>query len=403
MSVQPVTPSPSFSLAPRVPSPAALAAVTAWFEGNFDSRGDLGASVSIWQNGVEILSLSQGYCDRNRLKKWSGETLVPVWSATKGCAAVCALQALHAKGLPLESPVAEVWPEFAGGGKKRVTFAQLFSHRAGLCALDARVPITDYAGVIGALESQAPLWEPGARQGYHARTFGFLMDEVVRRITGAESLGSYFQQHFGAPLGLDFWIGLPSAHWERVSAVYPGKITAKTNQEFLKAFNAPGSMTQRAFASPEGLNAVSDFNRPETWAGGYASMGGVGSAHGLAKFYAMLAQGGKWHGVQIVPEQMVRQLQHSLSQGMDAVLCTQIAFSAGAMKDPLDTGAESHGKKIRRHFGPSLTAFGHPGAGGSLAFADPENGISFAYVMNQMEVGALPNEKAIGLVEALYQ
>lgn len=378
---------------------AALNSVTNWFEENFRQRGELGASVSIWQDGTEVLSLSEGYRDRARLKVWNEETLVPVWSATKGPAAVSCLHALNEAGLGLDCPVAQVWPEFARHGKSGLQFAHLLSHTAGLCALDEQVSITDYAAVIQALENQKPLWEPGTRQGYHARTFGFLLDEVVRRVTGAESIGAYFRQIIGDPLGLDFWIGLPSSHWEHVAAVYPGKLNINAgNQAFLKAFNASGSMTQRTFASPQGLNAVSEFNQPTTWAGGYASLGGVGSAQSLAKFYAMLAQRGRWEGKQIVPDFLVRQLEHTLSQEEDAVLCTPIAFAAGVMQDPLNL----EGGKLRRHFGPSLTAFGHPGAGGSLAFADPENGIAFAYVMNQMEVGALPSEKALGLVEALY-
>lgn len=382
-----------------------LAAVTAWFEENFRSRMELGASVSIWENGREVLSLGHGHCDRGRTRGWTPETLVPVWSATKGPAAVCALMALAEADLPLDCPVAEVWPEFVGGGKADMRFLHLFTHTAGLCALDERVPVFNYEAVIEALERQQPLWEPGTRQGYHARTFGFLMDEIVRRVTGAESLGDYFRQQIGDRMQLDFWIGLPRAQWERVSPVYPGKISiAGGDQPFLKAFNTPNSLTLRTFQSPFGLNAVSDFNQSETWARGYASMGGVGSARGLAKFYAMLASGGTWNGEQIVPAGVVGQLSTTICQNDDAVLCTPVAFAAGVMHDPLDPNpdSETHGQKLRRHYGSHARAFGHPGAGGSLAFADPDSGIAFAYVMNQMEVGALPGEKSLGMVDRLY-
>ncbi|MBL9129663.1 MAG: beta-lactamase family protein [Verrucomicrobiaceae bacterium] len=382
-----------------------LEAVTAWFEENFRSRWDLGASVSIWEHGCEVLSLGQGHCDRARTRTWNADTLVPVWSATKGPAAVCALMALAEADLPLDCPVAEVWPEFVGGGKADMRFLHLFTHTAGLCALDERVPIYNYEAVIEALERQRPLWEPGTRQGYHARTFGFLLDEIVRRITGLESLGEYFRQVIGDPLDLDFWIGLPQEQWERVSPIYPGKISiAGGDQPFLKAFNTPNSLTLRTFQSPFGLNAVSDFNQSETWARGYASMGGVGSASGLAKFYAMLAGGGKWKDAQIVPAVVLEQLSATICQNDDAVLCTPVSFAAGVMHDPLDQNPESEtrGQKLRRHYGSSERAFGHPGAGGSLAFADPDSGLAFAYVMNQMEVGALPGEKVLGMVERLY-
>jgi CubicO group peptidase (beta-lactamase class C family) len=386
------------------PAPHALADVTTWFEENFHTRGELGASVSIWQNGVEILNLSHGHMDRSRSRAWDVDTLAPVWSATKGPAAVCCLMALHEANLPLDCPVSEVWPEFVVGGKAAMTFAHLLSHTAGLCALDERVPIFNYEAVIDAIEQQTPLWEPGTKQGYHARTFGFLMDEIVRRITGLESLGEYFRETIGSPLGLDFWIGLPSAQHDRVACIYPGKISiAGGDQPFLKAFSTSGTLTQRTFGSPMGLNAVSDFNQPETWKAGYASMGGVGSARGLGQFYAMLAQGGTWNGREIVPASVVALLSEPLSQQDDSVLCTPIAFAAGVMQDPIHQDPEQPPGKMRQHFGPSLKAFGHPGAGGCLAFADPENAMSFAYVMNQMEVGALPGAKSIGLIERFYQ
>lgn len=384
-------------------SPANLQAVRAWFEESFRTRWEMGASVSIWHHGREVLSLANGHCDRARTRTWAADTLVPVWSATKGPAAVCCMLALEEAGIPLDCPVAEVWPEFIGGGKAGVNFLHLLSHTAALCALDQRAPIYNYDAVVEALERQRPLWEPGKRQGYHARTFGFLMDEVVRRLTEAESLGEYFREVFGSPMALDFWIGLPSAQWDRVSPVYPGKISiANSDQPFIKAFNTSGTLTQQTFTSPFGLNAVNDFNQSETWARGYASMGGVGSARGLAQFYSMLAQGGRWNGTQIVPESLTRHFEQTLSQENDLVLLTPIAFSTGMMQDPINEDPESDGGKLRQLYGPSRLAYGHPGAGGSLAFADPEHGIAFAYVMNQMEVGALPGERVQGLVRALY-
>lgn len=386
-------------------SPRQIAGVTAWFEESFRTRGELGASVSIWQHGREILSLGHGHCDRAGTRIWTEDTLVPVWSATKAPAAVCCLMALHEAGLPLDCPVGEIWPEFVGGGKVDMRFLHLLTHTAGLCALDERVPIFNYEAVVEALERQMPLWVPGEHQGYHARTFGFLMDEIVRRLTGAESLGQYFHEVFGRPMELDFWIGLPAEQFDRVSPIYPGKISiAAADQPFLKAFSTPNSLTIRTFQSPFGLNAVSDFNHGETWSRGYASMGGVGSARGLAKFYAMLADGGRWQGSEIVPQAVLQQLEDTICQNDDVVLHTPIAFSAGVMHDPIDRNPESqtHGQKLRQLYGPAARAYGHPGAGGSLAFADPENAIAFAYVMNQMETGALPGEKVRGLVDRLY-
>ncbi|MBX7208237.1 MAG: beta-lactamase family protein [Verrucomicrobiaceae bacterium] len=371
------------------------AAVTRCFEQNFRERGELGASLSVWKDGVEVLSLAHGHANRERTKPWTADTLVPVWSATKGPAAIACLMALHEAALPLDCPVAEVWPEFVTAGKADITFGHVLSHRAGLCVLDERAPMINYDAVVTAIERQAPLWPPGARQAYHARTFGFLIDEIVRRIIGAESLGEYFREIIGAPLTLDFWIGLPPEQRDRVASIYPGKVSIDTrDQAFLKAFNTSGSVTQRAFASPVGFGAVADLNKPEAWSAGFASMGGVGTASALGRFYSALAC-----GESIVPPAVVALAQEALSQADDAVLCLNTAFSAGLMKDPVDTET---GAKLRTLLGPSPQAFGHPGAGGSLAFADPEHKIAFAYVMNQMEVGVLPGEKALGLVEAVY-
>lgn len=375
-------------------------AVERWFHENFTLRGELGASVSVWGDGEEIINLGHGHANRERTRPWTPDTLVPVWSATKGPAAVACLMALHESGLPLSAPVVEVWPEFFLRGKEQITFAELLSHRAGLCALSLRVPIFAFESVVEALERQQPLWQGATVQAYHARTFGFLLDEIVRRITGADSLGHYFDEMFGRPLDLDFWIGLPPEQHARVATIYPGKMNISTgDQAFLKAYSTPGSVTHQAFASPVGLSAVQDFNQPHTWASGFASMGGVGSARALAKFYSVFANGGKWKGEQIIPTWIQRALSQPLSQAMDAVLCVPVAFSAGVMMDHVDPETN---EKTRQLFGPSFSAFGHPGAGGSLAFADPDTGISFAYVMNQMEVGVLPSERALGLVRALF-
>lgn len=373
-----------------------------WFDESFLERSELGASVSVWKDGQEVINMDHGFRDRNRQEPWTTDTLVPVWSATKGPAAASCLLALHDAKQDLEAPVRELWPEFAAGGKEEVTFLQVLSHTAGLCGLDQRTPIDDFEEVVAALERQSPLWEPGRGQGYHARTFGFLCDEIVRRASGAPSLGDYFRVMIADPMDLDFWIGLPEPQHYRVSPIYPGRISVEQqDQPFLKAFGSAGTMTHQAFHSLIGLNGVQEFNRPETWSHGYASMGGVGNASSLGQFYAMLAGGGSWKGRQILPPEVLTQAETRLTEvENDQVLHAAVAFSAGFMKDPMTPAHPD--RKLRHHFGPSLRAFGHPGAGGSLAFADPENGISFAYVMNQMEVGAFPGEKSLGIVDRLY-
>jgi len=365
-------------------------ALQAAFDANFQERGEIGAAVSIWRGEEEIVSLSGGFRDRERTQPWTPDTLIPIWSATKGVAALCALTALDEAGHDLEEPVASVWPELAGP-----SFAQLLSHQAGLAALEDPPAMDDYPAVIRALEQTArnPNWSLGSGHGYHPRTFGFLADELVRRLSGAESLPRYWRERFVGPLKLDLWLGLPPSEDHRVAEIIAARASTLTPQnEFYRAFANPDSLSRRAFASPRGGNAVADLRRPENWRPGYPSMGGLASARGLARFYALFTQDGILSGT-------VRRWAETLQvSGPDQVLLTGTAFSAGFMKDPVD----ETGRKLREIHGPSLRAFGHPGAGGSHAFADPEHGLSFAYVMNQMELGVLPNEKSVSLVRALY-
>jgi len=154
------------------------------FDDNFARRGELGAAVSVWQHGKPLVELHGGFRDSKRQQPWTVDTIVLFWSATKGLGSACLLHALQENAIRLDRHVAEFWPEFAQAGKNEITFAQLLSHQAGLSALDNTTDILDYDAVIAALEKQKPLWPPGTAHGYHARTFGFLIDECVRRITG---------------------------------------------------------------------------------------------------------------------------------------------------------------------------------------------------------------------------
>ncbi len=361
---------------------------------NFEKFGELGAAVSVWQDGKPVVDLYGGFCDARREKPWEADTLALVWSATKGIGSACALHVLQEHRINIDRRVAEFWPEFAQAGKKEITLAQLLSHQAGLCALDARVDILDYGAVIRALEIQKPLWPPGSAHGYHARTFGFLLDELVRRIAG-KTLSQYWREAFRKPLNLDFWIGLPEEENARVATVYAAKSGKPPKpKKFYSDLTTPGTLARKTFTSPYGLNSVSGMNTPAIRAPAIVSFGGIGSASALAKFYSMLANGGKLDGQTFFLEKTIAWMTTVLADGMDRVFQIPTAFSAGFMKDPRNAK--------RRLFGPSANAFGHPGAGGSHAFADHENRISFAYVMNQMEESLLPNEKSLRLVHAIY-
>ncbi len=372
-------------------SPSALGGMLEAFEENFRDRGELGASVCVWWNGVELVSTGHGWCEKEKQREWTEETLAPVYSATKGPASCALLHALDSRGLDESTPVGEVWPRFP---LPRATFAQMMSHQCGLAALDREVSVWDHDAVVVACEHQRPMWVPGQGHGYHPRTFGFLLDTCTRRLTGMP-LGEWWRREIADPLGIDVWIGLPNTEWPRVARLYPGRAEASDHVDaFYEQFNSDGSLTQMAFGSPRGLHAVHEMNDAKAWGAGFPAMGGVASARGLAKFYQAVIGAIP----SVLSPKVMRALAAPQSQAEDRVLHRETAFTCGCQRDPLN----AMGRKFRDLYGPSITAFGHPGAGGCHAFGDPENGLSFAYVMNQMVMSVMPGLKCRELVSALY-
>ncbi len=372
---------------------AAVTRVRAAFEDNFARREEIGAEVCVWQDGREVLRFGGGWRDAAKTQPWTEDTLVFVWSATKGPAAACVLHALQEAGVSLEAPVVSVWPEFGAAGKERITFAELLAHRAGLAVLEQTgLDVFDLEGVAAALAAQAPNWEPGTAHGYAPRTFGYLLDAIVRRTAGMP-LGAYWRKVFGDPLMSAFWIGLPAELDGHVARMHAARVEdLKEPGPFERALAAPDSLTARSFAQPSGLTGAAATNRPEVWRTAIPSFGGIGNARSLARFYERLAAGEFFRGP------WAEALTRRVSNGQDLVLQQPTAFSAGFMMDPFDEA----GAKVRATLGSSVQAFGHPGAGGSLAFADPENRIGFAYVMNRMENGVLRESRPARLVQALY-
>ncbi len=371
--------------------PSALGKVVEVFERNFRDRGELGASVSIWWEGAELLSHGHGWREREQTREWTTETLVPVYSATKVPAAATLLLALESRGLNEETPVREVWPRFPVAEAR---FHHLLSHQCGLAVLDKRASVFEHAAVVEAIEAQVPAWDIGDGHGYHPRTFGALVDETVRRLTGLP-LGGYWREMIAGPLALDFWIGLPENEWPRVARLYPGKAGKDDLADaFYKQLTTSGTFTRRAFSSPRGLHAIHEMNEPRAWEAGLPALGGVGTASALAKFYQA--------AIGSIESPLTPRVRQALAaprcSGFDRVLLRPTVFTCGAQRDPVD----DDGRKIRRIYGPSLSAFGHPGAGGSHGMGDPETGISFAYVMNQMDLSVMPGLKCVEMIEALF-
>jgi len=285
-----------------------------------------------------------------------------------------------------------VWEKFPVAG---ATIAQMMSHQLGLAALDEKVDIWDHEAVISAIERQSPNWDLSeGGHGYHPRTFGFLLEEMVRQLDG-RSLGDVWWSEIAEPLGLDLWIGLPESEAGRVAKLYPGKMNKGDLQSaFYQELNKAGSLVSRAFFSPRGLHSVREMNEMRMYQAGFPAMGGIGTARAVAKFYQVA--GGV---IPFFSSDVLKWIRKMQSCGEDRVLKARTAFSCGFQMDPVG----DDGKKERFHYGRSVQAFGHPGAGGSHAFFDPESGCSFAYVMNQMELSPLPSQKTLDLVDAVVK
>jgi CubicO group peptidase (beta-lactamase class C family) len=372
-----------------------LELLTQRFAENFERFGELGASVSVWRQGEPLLNLGQGTWDSPGSPPWTTKTPVLIWSATKALASTCLLVLCDRLGLSLDRRVAEFWPEYAAGGKATTALQHVLAHQSGQAALrDRSISILDHAGVAAALAAQEPFWSPGDGHGYHARTYGFLVDELVRRLSGM-TLGRFFGREIREPLELELWIGLPPELADQVAPVHASRKKRESSFEdpFYERLAQPDSLARAAFSTPTGLPAPSMMNAVAIRQHELASFGAIGTAESLAKFYANV-----WLQPGFLSAKTWHLAQTTVSSGIDRVLNLPSAFSSGFMQDPLN----GNGKKQRELMGPNQAAFGQPGAGGSHAFCDPVAGLSFAYVMNQMEPGVFPNRKSLRLVECLY-
>jgi len=342
-----------------------------------------GASLAVWRDGKPLLSLQGGEAAAGR--PWTAATPCLIWSASKGIAAACTLHALQENRIELTTAVAKLWPEFAAAGKDQITLAQLLSHQAGLAAMDQTgLAITDHEAVVASLAAQPPNWPTDGSHGYGARTFGFLVDEIVRRVAG-ETLGSFWDRIFRGPLGIDLWFGLPAELVDTAATVIAPK-TPPAPGSFTKAFGDHSSLTRRALSEPGGMLTPAVMNSPAMRAASLPSLGAIATADALARFYSLL--GGD--GCPFFRRETVTAMRTTLSSGPDRVLIDKTSFSAGFMTNAYGV------------YGPCPAAFGHPGAGGALAFADPSLGLGFAFIPSAMHPGTLPGPRTQSLIAALY-
>ncbi|MEV7441388.1 serine hydrolase domain-containing protein [Streptomyces sp. NPDC091204] len=364
------------------------------FVRNFEVLGDRGAAVAVYRDGRKVVDLWGGTKDAEGTEPWTGDTAQIVRSATKGVAAAVPLL-LHQRGLlDLDAPVGSYWPEFKTGGKERILVRDLLAHRAGVPVIDRGLSAAEAAdGVSGAhaVAAQRPFWEPGTEHGYHAQTYSWLLSELVLRVTG-RTLGSVLAEEMTEPLGVDFWIGLPETEAHRVGRVAPvdppesaGMLRTRPRRNVSEAYADPDSLTRRAFRA---IDPLPDENDPAYRTAELPASNGIGTARALARFYGATI-GVVEDGARIFTPATTALAGRELSSGPDRVLVVNTRFGPGYML---------HGPAS-----PLLSpaSFGHPGRGGSLAFADPDAGIGFGYVTNALAKSVTADPRAQALVRAL--
>lgn len=354
------------------------------FEGNLASGADVGASFCATKDGEVIVDLWGGHADAERTRPWERDTIVNVYSTTKTMCALTALLVADRGELDFKAPVAKYWPEFAANGKQDVTVAQLMSHSSGLSGW--KEPITgddlyDWEKATSLLAAQAPFWEPGTAPGYHALTQGYLVGEVIRRITG-KTVGTVFREEIAEPLGADFHIGLPASEDHRVADLIPpppGTAIGAGQQ----------SEIQRNMTSNPGIDVLA--TRTRAWRGAeIPAAGGTGNARSVALVHTILANGGEAMGKRFMSEAGVRKALELQVEGQDLVLGVPARFGLGF---GLGGGAVPM---------PSPNAMYWGGYGGSVIIIDMDTRMTYAYAMNKMAGTTVGDMRAFSLLGALW-
>jgi CubicO group peptidase (beta-lactamase class C family) len=369
-------------------------AVADAFATNFEHHGELGAGFSLYVDGVQRVDLWGGVADKQTGAAWTDQTLQLVFSTTKGAAAICVAQLVQDGKLSYDDPVAQHWPEFAANGKGELTVGQMMSHQAGLIGIDAPISLDEILAVTPAVESlqaQTPLWEPGTAHGYHALTYGWLAGELVRRVDGRR-IGQYFAEQVAAPLGLDFWIGLPESEEPRVSRLETSPPpTDPQLVAMMEMFMGPGTNAFRALTLDGRIDGFSGdgnpFNTRAVHATEMPAGNGITNAGSLARMYA--ATIGEVDGVRLLNADTMQAARTERVNGPDLTLIVPTRIAAGFW--------------LQNELSPMIQegSFGHAGAGGSLGYANPELGIGYGYVMNQMGGGIAGDPRTIGLNDAV--
>ncbi len=363
--------------------------VRAAFEENFRSRGELGAAFTAIRDGEVVVDLWGGWSGPERTAEWQPDTLANVWSTTKGMTAICAHKLVDAGELDVDAPVAKYWPEFAAAGKAEVPVRWLLTHRSGVPGIGLDRPVRveelyDWDLMTSLLAAQEPLYVPGSAGGYHALAYGWLVGEVVRRIAG-QGIREFFAEQVAGPLDADFSIGLAAgSDLDRCATLVDPVMTEEMANALATAFAAAGPVAQAALTNPQ--LAGHHANDPAFRRAVMPALNGHGTARAIATIYGALATG------DLLSAPTLARARESQGKEIDAVLGLPNEWGLGFY-----LGSDARG------FGPNPAAFGHDGLGGSTGGADPENGISFGYTLNQLGPLIRDDPRKMALVNAVYE
>ncbi|MDB5459395.1 MAG: beta-lactamase family protein [Caulobacteraceae bacterium] len=356
------------------------------FEANFTQRGEVGAAVCVYADGRPVVDLWGGMADPEAGRPWAEDTLVAMMSVGKGMAALCVHRLIERGEIDLDAPMALYWPGFGQAGKQAVTVHHVLSGQSGVLFADTAPPLSvlDWDAMIDAIERQPPEWVPGSRGAYQSMTMGFMLGELVRRVSGRR-LNAFFQEEIARPLGVEYAWGLSP---EQESRTAP--IIGNPAHDTVKAFADPSTKLGRAWhMRPKGTQF---YNTPGFRQGVLPSSNGHGNARGVARIFAALAQGGTLDGVQLLSDPEVEVARTLQWDGICGMTDRHYRYGLGFFLNSQPLAP----------MGDNTRAFGHPGAGGALGFADPERRLAFAYSPNFMCAGAGSGDRCTALVTALY-
>lgn len=363
-----------------------FANVREMFAGNIEEGRDLGASFALTLEGEMVIDIWGGHLDEEKTKPWREDTIVNVYSTTKTMSFLCALVLADRGKLDFDANVAEYWPEFAAAGKENVKVWHVMDHAAGLSGLDVKVEprdLYDWDKIVNLLAEQAPWWEPGTASGYHALTQGFLIGEIVKRVSGV-SIGTFFQNEIAGPLQADFYIGVPESEFSRIGNLFPA------GEGRLHTSDDPDSIAARTFrnpASPATNSWTDEWRKAEI-----PAANGHGNARSVARLQAPLACKGSAFGVDLFSQTTAESVMKERISGMDLALGVPIGFGLGF-------GLNSELMPLS----PNDNACYWGGWGGSSILVDQDARLSVSFVMNRMFEGLMGDTRSYNLVQAVYK